>query len=63
MNHISSYYEIDKENIFTKGKNNCNNETFFDKNRTPLRDITYLFLKDDVIQKQEKVIFNSNLDC
>ena len=57
MNQISSYYEIDKENIFTKGKNQYQNEFFFNQNRTPLRDITYLFHQEEITQVEEKVFF------
>lgn len=56
MNQIGSYIEVNKENIFSKGKNNCGNDSFFDPNRPPLRDITYLYDKSDDKEEQENKV-------
>lgn len=57
MNQIGSYFEINKENIFHKGKSNCRIESCLDPNRVPLRDITHLYNKsNNNPEYEEKVL-------
>lgn len=63
MNQIGSNFELNKENIFHKGKNYWRNESLLDPNRTPLRDITHLFNKShNNLEFEEKVRFSINKD-
>jgi hypothetical protein len=64
MNQIGSFFEINKENIFPKGKEQYENECFFDPNRAPLRDITHLFQSNEEnreYQKKVKISLNKIL--
>ena len=61
MNQIGSYFEINKENLFSQGKSSCGKDTFFDPSRTPLRDITYLFERQEdsqIYEEKVKKVFN-----
>lgn len=58
MNQIGTYFEINKENIFNKGKNNCRNEISLDTNRIPLRDITHLYNKSNNNTEYEEKVFS-----